>query len=161
MEPGQSYYAEGGCACGQVRYALVRAPLFVHCCHCSWCQRETGSAFAMNAIIESASVKVLSASPKLTKIPSASGRGQIIARCPSCLTAVWSHYSGAGKAVSFVSAGTLDDPSLAPPDIHIFTSTKQDWVVVPDGVPAMTGYYDRAHHWPARSLARYRRAITP
>lgn len=158
MDPAQSHYAEGGCTCGAVRFALLQAPMFVHCCHCSWCQRETGSAFALNAIIESSSVTRLGDAPELTKIPSSSGRGQTVARCPKCLVAIWSHYSGAGKAVSFVSAGTLDDPSLAPPDIHIFTSSKQDWVVVPDGVPSVANYYDRATYWPATSLARYRQA---
>lgn len=160
MDSAEDRYAEGGCACGKVRYSLMRPPMFVHCCHCRWCQRETGSAFALNALIESASVNCLGEVPKLTKIPSSSGHGQTFARCPKCLVALWSHYSGAGTAVSFVRCGTLDDPALAPPDIHIYTSSKQDWMVVPDGIPTAAYYYDQNKYWPAASLARYRQVTS-
>ncbi|MEJ7599233.1 MAG: GFA family protein [Kofleriaceae bacterium] len=129
-------------------------PLFVHCCHCRSCQRETGASFALNAMIEADRVTVLAASPELVATPSASGRGQQIARCARCRIAVWSHYAGAGPRVSFVRVGTLDDPDRLPPDIHIFTASKQPWVVLPAGVPAVSEYYDREVHWPADSLAR-------
>jgi hypothetical protein len=129
-------------------------PLFVHCCHCRWCQRETGASFALNAMIESDRVTLLGEKPDLVETPSHSGKGQQIARCPHCRIAVWSHYAGAGPAVSFVRVGTLDEPDHLPPDIHIFTSTKQPWVVLPPGTPAMDEYYDRKAYWPAESLAR-------
>jgi hypothetical protein len=133
---------------------MESSPLFVHCCHCRWCQRETGASFALNAMIEADRVTLLAGHPELVDTPSASGRGQRIARCPSCRIAVWSHYSGGGAAVSFVRVGTLDNPDQLPPDIHIFTSTKQPWVVLPAGAPAVPEYYDRKQHWPAASLAR-------
>src|SRR6478735_5592008 len=145
---------EGGCTCRAVRYRLASRPLFVHCCHCTWCQRESGSAFALNAMIESERVELLSGAPELVDTPSASGAGQLIARCPHCRVAVWSHYAGAGKAISFVRVGTLDEPGRLPPDIHIFTASKQPWVVLPPGTPAVMAYYDRKHYWPAESLAR-------
>jgi hypothetical protein len=151
---------EGGCDCKAVRYRMLTAPLFVHCCHCRWCQRETGSAFALNAMIESDRVVDLGIAPELVDTPSASGQGQRIARCPRCRIAVWSHYAGAGPLVKFVRVGTLDDPDALPPDIHIFTQSKQPWVVIPPGVPAMPEYYDRNDHWPPESLAR-RQAILP
>jgi hypothetical protein len=144
----------GGCDCGRVRYRLQSAPLFVHCCHCRWCQRETGSAFALNAMIESDRVELLAGEPELVDTPSESGKGQLIARCPSCRIALWSHYAGAGRAVAFVRVGTLDDPDALPPDIHIFTASKQPWVVLPPGAVAVPEYYDRERHWPAASLAR-------
>jgi len=145
---------EGGCDCRAVRYAIQSAPLFVHCCHCRWCQRETGTAFALNAMIEADRVALLAGAPEFIATPSASGKGQQIARCPVCRIALWSHYAGAGSTVSFIRVGTLDDPDRFPPDIHIFTSSKQPWVVLPAGVPAVPEYYDRRQHWPAASLER-------
>jgi hypothetical protein len=151
---------EGGCDCRSVRYRLESAPLFVHCCHCRWCQRESGAAFALNAMIESDRLTSLGVAPEFVATPSASGRGQRIARCPKCRIAVWSHYAGAGPVIAFVRVGTLDDPDALPPDAHIFTSSKQPWVVLPPGVPAFAEYYDREKLWPAASLAR-RRALEP
>ena len=145
---------DGGCTCGEIRYRLTDRPLFVHCCHCSWCQRETGAAFALNAMIETSRVQILSGAPRLTRTPSASGKGQEIARCPTCHVALYSHYAGAGRNVAFVRVGTLDDPSACPPDIHIFTSTKQPWLGLDDRVPVVPDYYRRSEHWPAESLAR-------
>jgi hypothetical protein len=151
---------EGGCDCRHVRYRMETAPLFVHCCHCSWCQRESGASFALNAMIEADRVTVLAAEPEIVPTPSASGLGQDIARCPRCRIAVWSHYAGAGPLIRFVRVGTLDDPSVLPPDIHIFTASKQPWVILPPDVPAEPEYYDRDRYWPASSLAR-RQAILP
>jgi len=145
---------EGRCTCRAVRFRLTSRPLFVHCCHCTWCQRETGASFALNAMIESERVELLSGEPELVETPSASGAGQRIARCPRCRVAVWSHYSGAGDAISFVRVGTLDEPGRLPPDIHIFTSTKQPWVVIPPGMPAVAEYYDRKQYWPRESIER-------
>jgi hypothetical protein len=144
---------DGGCDCRGVRYRLRSRPLFVHCCHCRWCQRESGSAFALNAMIEADRVEV-QGEVELVDTPSASGKGQLVARCPRCRIALWSHYAGAGRAVSFVRVGTLDDPDAMPPDVHIFTSTKQPWVVLPQGTPAVAEYYRRDELWPAESLAR-------
>ena len=137
---------DGGCDCRAVRYRLTATPLFVHCCHCRWCQRETGSAFALNAMIETERVQLLAGEPERVPTPSSSGKGQQIARCPHCRIALWSHYSGAGDAISFVRVGTLDAPDRFPPDIHIFTASKQPWVLLPSGVPAMAEYYDREQH---------------
>jgi hypothetical protein len=149
-----SYPREGGCDCGQVRYRLETKPLFVHCCHCSWCQRESGASFALNAMIESEHLTLLQGQPEMVATPSASGKGQTIARCPSCRIALWSHYAGGGPLISFVRVGTLDQPGSLPPDIHIFTSTKQAWLPLPAGVPAVEQYYDRETMWPTASLAR-------
>jgi hypothetical protein len=145
---------EGGCDCKQVRYRMTTRPLFVHCCHCRWCQRETGASFALNAMIEMDRVELLGPAPELVDTPSASGQGQKIARCSQCRVAVWSHYSGAGPAVAFVRVGTLDEPDHLPPDIHIFTASKQPWVVIPPGHTAVPEYYDLKNHWPPDSLRR-------
>ena len=154
----QDLELEGGCTCRAVRYRITRRPIFVHCCHCRWCQRETGASFALNAMLEADRVVVVQGTPRLAKIPSKSGKGQTIARCPDCSIALWSHYAGAGDKVSFVRVGTLDTPDALPPDVHIFTASKQPWVVLPPGTPAFEEYYDRNALWPAESLAR-RKAV--
>jgi hypothetical protein len=145
---------QGGCTCRQVRYRLTSGPLFVHCCHCRWCQRETGAAFALNAMIEADRVELLSGEPEAVMTPSASGKGQKIWRCPRCRVALWSNYSGAGDGVRFVRVGTLDNPDEMPPDIHIFTMSKQPWVVLPEGTPAVAEFYDIKQMWPKQSLER-------
>jgi hypothetical protein len=154
MDSSEERRWEGGCDCRLVRYRMTGRPLFVHCCHCRWCQRESGASFALNAMIEADRVEVLGAAPEIVDTPSASGKGQRIARCPRCRVAVWSNYAGAGELVRFVRVGTLDDPDAFPPDIHIFTASKQPWVVIPPGAAAVPEYYDRKAHWPADSLAR-------
>ncbi|GAB3763069.1 GFA family protein [Ramlibacter monticola] len=150
----------GGCDCRHVRYRVTTRPLFVHCCHCRWCQRESGASFALNALLESDRVELTAGEVRMVDTPSESGLGQQVARCPHCLVALWSHYAGSGPAVKFVRVGTLDEPDALPPDIHIFTASKQPWVVLPEGTPAVPAYYDRDAYWPAASLER-RRAILP
>ena len=148
---------EGGCACGAVRYRLASAPMFVHCCHCRDCQRQTGSAFVLNALIEADRVALLSGDLEEITVPTDSGRGQKIYRCASCEIAVWSVYGGIDK-LRFVRIGTLDDPSALTPDVHIYVRSKLPWIKLPDGVPAFETYYDSKKVWPAASLER-RRAI--
>lgn len=143
----------GGCSCGAVRYRLTAAPLFVHCCHCLDCQRQTGSAFVLNALIETEKVEILAGAPEPVSMPTDSGRPHDIYRCPACRVAVWSDYGRRG-ALRFVRVGTLDAPSALKPDVHIFTRSKVPWVQLPEGVPAFEVYYDTKTHWPAESLAR-------
>jgi hypothetical protein len=147
---------DGHCTCRTVRYRMTSAPLFVHCCHCRWCQRESGASYALNAMIEADRVQLLSGEPEVVITPTNSGKGQKISRCPDCRIALWSNYAGAGDAVRFVRVGTLDEPDRLPPDIHIFTASKQPWVILPPGTPAVAEYYDRTEYWPAASLERRR-----
>jgi hypothetical protein len=154
MTGKDEFSCEGGCDCRAIRYRMTSRPLFVHCCHCRWCQRETGSAFALNAMIEADRIVLLSGSPEVVNTPSNSGKGQKIARCPVCRIAVWSNYAGAGDKVRFVRVGTLDQPDRLPPDIHIFTMSKQPWVLLSPDTPAVEEYYDRNKYWPAESLQR-------
>ena len=153
-----TFAAEGGCTCREVRYRLTAQPLIVHCCHCRWCQRETGSAFVLNALIETERLVLLCGTPRRVLTPSNSGKGQAILRCPRCEIAVWSHYAGAGEKLTFVRVGTLDEPDRFPPDIHIYTESKQPWVRLPDGARAVPQYYSRNEVWSAAALER-RRAI--
>jgi hypothetical protein len=143
----------GGCSCGAVRYRLTAPAMFVHCCHCLNCQRQTGSAFVLNALIETANVEMLAGAPEPVSMPTDSGRPHDIYRCLACHIALWSDYGRRG-VLRFVRVGTLDTPSALKPDVHIFTRSKVPWVQLPEGVPAFEVYYDMKTLWPAESLAR-------
>ncbi len=143
----------GRCTCGAVRYRLTDRPLVVHCCHCSWCQRETGSAFAVNAMIETDRLQVEGVVEEVVT-PSASGKGQIVARCPTCRVALYSHYAGSGRLTAFVRVGTMEAPGDCPPDVHVFTDTKLAWVSLPPGIPAFPEYYRAPEVWRPDALAR-------
>jgi hypothetical protein len=143
---------EGRCACGAVRYRLTSSPLFVHCCHCLNCQRQTGSAFVINILIETDHVKLLSGAPVSVEVPRDDGSTQQIFRCTACRVAVWSFYSR--PKLCFVRAGTLDVPSSVEPDVHIYVRSKLPWVMIPAGVPGFDVYYDTKALWPADSFAR-------
>jgi hypothetical protein len=143
---------EGGCACGALRYRLASEPMFVHCCHCLNCQRQTGSAFVINLLIEAERVELLQGAPQVVNVPRDDGSVQRIFRCPRCQVAVFSQYTS--PAMRFVRAGTLDDPTDVRPDVHIFTRSKVGWVTLPADAPAFEIYYDTPTLWPAASLER-------
>lgn len=134
---------EGGCTCGATRYRLAAKPFAVHCCHCRSCQCETGSAFVLNGLVESEHVEVTAGEPVTIDTPSESGKGQKIVRCPACEVALWSHYGGMGERAAFVRIGTLDEPDACPPQVHIFTRSKQQWVELPDSAKAFEIFYSR------------------
>jgi hypothetical protein len=144
---------EGGCTCRSVRYRMTVVPIITHCCHCRWCQRETGSAFVINAVVETAALEVSGQTIQIDT-PSNSGKGQKIARCPQCHVALWSHYSAAGPALAFVRVGTLDDPDAVAPDVHIFTESKQPWVSLPEGARVFAEFYKVSDVWSPEALAR-------
>jgi hypothetical protein len=145
---------EGTCTCRAVRFRMESRPMIVHCCHCRWCQRETGTAFALNAVIEAERVTMLAGAAEPVATPSNSGKGQVISRCPTCRVALWSNYGGLGDLARFIRVGTLLEPDHFPPDVHIFTSSKQPWVVLPDATPSFPEYYDSKVVWSPASLER-------
>jgi hypothetical protein len=143
---------EGGCACGAIRYRLRSEPLFVHCCHCLNCQRQTGSAFVINVLIETERIELVAGEPQPVDVPRNEAKKQTIWRCPSCQIAVFSEYTG--RQIRFVRAGTLDDPASVVPDVHIYTRSKLPWVTLPESVAAFDAYYDMQKLWPSASLER-------
>ncbi len=155
--PDMSVPREGGCACGAVRYRLGADPLFVHCCHCLNCQRQTGSAFVINLLIEADRVELLSGDPQPVDAPRDDGSTQRIFRCPTCQVAVFSEYGR--PEVRFVRGGTLDDPTGVEPDVHIYTRSKVGWITLPESVPAFDVYYDTKAMWPAASYERVKAAF--
>ncbi len=148
---------EGGCTCGHVRYGVRARPLIVHACHCTWCQRQTGGPHVINALYETELVELTRGEVENVTVPSPSGEGQTIARCPKCRVAVWSHYhiGGLRESVKFLRVGTLDNPGLMPPDVHIFTSTKLPWYVIPEDHDAVEEFYDYDTTWSSDSKARF------
>ena len=146
---------KGRCTCGAVHYEMSDKPLIVHCCHCRWCQRENGSAFALNAFIETKHVKLTKGMVEAVDIPSESGGGQRVHRCPACKVALWANYLGLGTDFSFVKVGTLDAPDQCPPDVHIYTESKQGWMNVNDGRPVFERYYRRDAAWSDASMVRF------
>jgi hypothetical protein len=157
MMAGMDASREGGCSCGAVRYRLTSDPLFVHCCHCLNCQRQTGSAFVINLLIEADRVESLAGAPQPVDVPRDDGSMQRIYRCPTCQVAVYSEYGR--PELWFVRGGTLDDPAGVTPDVHIYTRSKVPWVTLPDGVPAFEVYYDSKALWPAASFERLRAVL--
>lgn len=156
METEATFY-DGGCACGQLRFRMASKPMFIHCCHCTWCQRQTGTAFALNALIEEDRVTVLHGDIEIIQTPSPSGKGQRITRCPQCRVAVWSNYGAVGDMsdmIHFIRVGTLDNPNHLPPDVHIYTVSKQPWVVLPPNIPSVSKFYNDSELWPQDSLDR-------
>lgn len=152
---------EGGCACRQVRYRLRSAPLVVHACHCTECRRLTGTAFALNALIETDRLEILTGEAIPVPVLGTSGKPQTIFRYPGCRVALWSRYPGGGPGLSFVRVGTLDEPERLPPDIHIYTSTRLPWLTLPQGARAVPEYYSASDVWSAESLARRERLRQP
>ena len=149
---------DGGCACGEVRYRLASAPMFVHCCHCLNCQKHTGSAFVINLLIEAARVELLRGAPQPIIMPLNGGSPNRIFRCPRCHVAVWSEYGGRSQ-ILFVRGGTLDTPSATAPDVHIYTRSKLPWVRLPESVPSFEAYYDPKKLWPPASQERRKAAL--
>ncbi len=147
----------GGCSCGAVRFRLTSAPMFVHCCHCLDCQKQTGGAFAINALIETDRIEMLGSAPQAVSMPTDSGRPHDIYRCPECKVAVWSDY-GRRPYLRFVRVATLDDPHAITPDVHIYTRTKVPWVALPADVPAFAEFYDMKALWPTEAQERRRAA---
>ncbi|HEY3050314.1 MAG TPA: GFA family protein [Gaiellaceae bacterium] len=150
---------EGGCSCGAIRYRLTSDPMFVHCCHCMNCQRQTGSAFVINLLIEADRMELLTGDPQPVDVLRDDGSAQRIFRCPTCQVAVFSEYGR--PEVRFVRAGTLDQPSGVAPDVHIYTRSKLPWITLPDTVPAFEVYYDSKALWPAASLERLHAVLAP
>lgn len=156
MPPTSNEVLAGGCDCGQSRYQLTGRPMFVNCCHCRWCQRETGSAFALNAMYESHLFKLTNPDSSLetTTLPTQSGKPQRLYRCPSCKVVLYSLYGDNGDYIRFVKVSTLENPDVLPPGAHIFTMSKQPWLNLEDGAPQFEEFYKRPGLWSKESLER-------
>jgi len=149
----------GRCTCGEVAYRLTDEPIIVNTCHCTWCQRETGSAFAVNGVIEADRIEVTKGAPAAVDLPTASGGGQRVMRCPTCQVALWSHYLGGAAALAYLRVRTLDRADRVVPDVHIYTSTRLPWVVLPADRPAFEGFYRPSAVLPPDRYARFKASL--
>jgi hypothetical protein len=150
---------EGGCVCGKTRYRLESCPLVVHCCHCTSCQQESGTAFVVNAVIEADRIVLLDGKLLSTDMPTESGGGQVVARCSECFVTLWSKFGGLGDKFRVLRIGTLDQPHHCPPDLNIYVRSKQPWLILQPDVPALEAYYDREQYWTPESLQRRRELL--
>jgi len=146
---------EGRCACGALAFRLARPPLFVHACHCTRCQRETGGAFAHHLMIETAQLQLLQGQPLFTRVPTDSGGRHWVARCADCHGVLWNAHGSRQPLIVYLRVGTLDEPAAWPPQAHIYLRSRQPWLVLDPAVPQFSGAYDARKTWPADSLARY------
>ena len=150
---------EGGCSCGFVRYRVTGAPIFVNCCHCRDCQRSSGSAFAINAMIEAERVVLVGeGAPAPDNVPA--GEGSM--RCPRCATTVWGTHRMFGPAILFVHAGTLDKGEALAPDAHFFVRSKHPWIALaPEAVAFEALPEGGSGLWSAEARARLQAALGP
>lgn len=158
MHTKQFHPIDGGCACGTVRYRMQAPPLIVHCCHCHACQREVGSAFAVNILIEKTESPLLSGETEAFAVPTVSGNPHLYNRCMKCQSIVWHEYHPPGPQIRFIPAGTLDPGHGIKPDIHIFTDSKQPWVPIPEGAKSVPQFYEYRETWRPESFERLRLA---
>ena len=139
---------DGGCRCEQVRFRIEAAPIITQCCHCRECQNVTGSAFAINTMIESRHVSTVAGHPVLF----VSDDGQSSMQCAACGSNVWAFHRHFGDAVAFIGVGRLDEGERLPPEVHYFTRSRHPWVSTPANLPAFETLGDagkagaRAHH---------------
>lgn len=134
---------DGGCQCGRVRYRVRGEPLSLAVCHCTLCQRQSGSAFGMSLMVPAESFELLSGELASFTVTCDSGRTKECAFCPACGTRI--HHRGAlDPSVVSLKPGTLDDPSGLVPGLHIWTRSRQAWVPIPEGVPCFEAEPDPA-----------------
>ena len=151
---------KGRCGCGELQYRVTAKPMYVQCCHCSECQHQTGAPFVVNALLETSAVELLSGETETTLFDTGSGAGHEVIRCASCKTPVWSYYLALGRNIAFLRVGTLDDSSVFPPDIHVFTRSKLDWTLIPTDAAAVEEFYRFKELWPEESMARFKAAMS-
>lgn len=131
--------------------------MFTHACHCTDCQRTTGSAFVIHSVLLGDDLQV-EGETKAGMLPSGSGAGCEIHFCAACGTYIWCRYLYHKVDVIALRVGTLDDTSQVSPQAHIFTRSKQPWLKLPEDVPAFEEALNRDAVWTAESIERYENA---
>lgn len=123
----------GGCQCGKVRYSIQTDRLVSYACHCRECQKQAASAFGMSVPVMLASLRVEGETASWRRATD-SGSHTDCHFCPTCGTRLY--HAGANRpGMVTVKGGSLDRAQDLDPVAHIWVCSKQDWVVLPDGVP--------------------------
>tara|TARA_Y100001934_G_C12157277_1_gene680227 strand:+ start:280 stop:783 length:504 start_codon:yes stop_codon:yes gene_type:complete len=144
----------GGCECGDTRYQFVGEPLFIHACHCTLCQRITGSAFQISMLMTKSQFSLSKGQPAVWHLKADSGNVRPVFFCERCGCQLYGDAPGRGPEIMWIQSGTLDDTTWFSPRAHIWTSSMQSWLTLPVDVPAFDTNYDAVKVWPASSLAR-------
>ncbi len=124
---------EGGCQCGAVRYRILGESLRITVCHCTECQRQSGSAFGMSLAVAETCFELVSGVLKTFTVTCDSGRLKTCSFCSDCGVRIY--HQGPDRELS-IKAGTLDDRIALQPEAHYWASRKQAWVLIPDGTQA-------------------------
>jgi hypothetical protein len=132
MEQIISFPQSGGCLCGAVRYEITGPPVTVYACHCTECQRHSGSAFAMAAVIPKEHFRITIGSPKMFARQTSPTKTMECCFCSKCGTRLYHVPGGASYPNRNIKPGTLDDPSWLMPTTHFWTRSAQHWVDIPD-----------------------------
>jgi hypothetical protein len=118
---------EGSCQCGQVRYALSAEPVGMHICHCTECQKQSGSAFSMTLTVAHAGFRLLRGSLKSFTRIADTGRKMQCFFCPECGTRIY-HAGEVNPDLLRLKPGTLDDTSWLKPNKQFWMRSRQPWL---------------------------------
>ncbi len=145
----------GGCQCGAVRYSVAGLPIVFYICHCTECQKQSSSAFGESFRVRR---EDLTATGTLASFERPSASGPLTGEfCPNCGTRLF-HARGKYAETLNIKAGSLDDTSWLHPAGHIWTKSKQPWVVLPEN--ALT--YDRQpEDDDAALIAKWQEMLSP
>lgn len=126
----------GRCLCGAITYEFPDDPAVWAVCHCLNCQRQAGSAFSTLAGVPMAKFN-MTGEPKLYEDHDTDS-GNSVQRyfCGECGSPIYSALAEQPDVI-YLKTGTLDDTSAFNPAFHVWTSTKQQWVDLPEGVPQL------------------------
>ena len=125
----------GRCFCEETRYRITAEPLTLYACHCTDCQKRTGSAFGLSMWVPRTAIEVTTGEATLQVLKGPDGRGRPGRMCPQCGARLWSEPEKR-PTLAVLRAGTLDDTSWLRPVAHIWTRSAQPWFEFPAGVAA-------------------------
>jgi hypothetical protein len=131
-DPQEHAVRRGGCQCGAVRYELNGPIVRLVICHCNECRKQSASAFGVSAFVARRDLRVTQGTPKFWSRPTDSGNVLECAFCPECGSRLWHQRAGGADTIT-VKGGSLDEPVDLTSAVHIWTSRKQQGIVVPQG----------------------------
>ncbi|MCF8503272.1 MAG: GFA family protein, partial [Caulobacter sp.] len=124
----------GGCLCAAVRYMCASPPVMTLVCHCTNCQKQSGSAFSVNVAVATGDLRLTAGEPTVYEDRGESGQPVYRHFCGACGSPIFSSVA-AMPDLLFLKAGTLDDTSGVKPALDVWCKSAQPWVPHPAGVP--------------------------
>ncbi len=136
----------GGCQCGALRYVARPSVKFrSYACHCTDCQSQTGSAFALHVWLLAAELEVVGECHEGRQSKPDGARLSVFG-CPHCLSRIYSVNSSRPQVIT-LRIGTRDDSARFTPDFHIWVRSKQPWINLPQGAMALDEQPKLAEEW--------------